>query len=465
MDRWYSQAGTPLVTVTPSYDASTKTYTLDVRQETPSTPGQPSASKLPVPIPLITGLLHPITGEELLSSTTLVLTKSRQQFSFPNIPVSPVLSTLRGFSAPVILNIERQSDDDLVHLMAHDTDSFNQWDAGNRYFTNLLVNAVQEATHNLEFKQLPEKFLNAIGIILEEAIQQSDQNSCKLNVPKDLSLLAYSLSIPDEMTMLTQLPTPLNIDALHHARRHVQVSIAERYKDSFLQLYYLLTPVQEAVSVYEFSPKEVGRRKLRNLCLDYLSSLPLSSDTRAVVVDLPTAQFGASAGVCMTDALAAVSALVHQPAQNVPERAQVLQTFYDMATTPTRNALVLNKWFATQAIADVETIIDDLKKLQEHSDFILSNPNRARSLLSTFSSVNLYHFHRRDGAGYRFMSDNILALDKINPQVAARMLSCFSLWKKFDNDRKLLMEAELKRISEAPELSPDSFEVVTRYLK
>lgn len=460
MDRWYTQAGTPVVEVTPTYDEATQRLTLDVRQHTPSTPGQPAEDKLPVVIPLVTGLLHPITGEELHASKTLLLTEQSQQFVFENVPVKPVVSTLREFSAPVHLTVTGQTDAELVTMMAHDTDAFNQWDAGNRYFTKLLVDYVAQSASGDSLAPLPGRFVDAISTILQSAIQQVQ--SCATDGGKDLSLLAYALSIPDEMTLLTQLPVPLNIDALHHARGHMRLALATRFQREWEQLYRLLAPTS---ATYVFSPAEVGRRKLRNLCLSYLTALPLTPATRALVVDLPRQQYFASAGTSMTDALSAVAALVDLPSNDVPEREEVLQHFYDAACSPTKNALVLNKWFAIQAMADVATIFDDLRRLQQHPDFILSNPNRARSLLSTFSSLNLYHFHRPDGSGYRFMADNILALDAINPQVAARMLSCFALWKKFDGKRKLLMEEELRRIAAAPKLSPDSFEVVSRYLK
>jgi aminopeptidase N len=163
----------------------------------------------------------------------------------------------------------------------------------------------------------------------------------------------------------------------------------------------------------------------------------------------------------MTDKLAALACLVSTPPPSTIREA-ALTSFLTEAGD---NALVINKWFAIQASADYETVFEDIQQLRNHPLFILSNPNRVRSLLSVFSGVNLYHFHRSDGKGYEFMVDNIIALDRMNPQVAARMISCFALWRKFDIKRRNFMEVALQRIQNTEKLSPDSYEVVSRYLK
>jgi aminopeptidase N len=261
MDRWYSQAGTPIVTVQDTYDSEQKQLTLTISQHTPSTPGihQSEAEKQPVIIPLLTGLLDPSTGEEILPTQSLVLKQKTETFILDNIRVKPVISTLRSFSAPVKLEIH-QSEADLITMMAHDTDAFNQWDAGNRLFTSLIMRYTAMSTSSLIQEQsLPPAFLEAIGTILRQALSSVDTLLSSSSSPssstgkKDLSLIAYALSIPDETTLLTLLSPPIDIDALHIARRHVKQQIAIRYQSEFRQLYDKLfrdTPFVFSTEVY-----------------------------------------------------------------------------------------------------------------------------------------------------------------------------------------------------------------------
>lgn len=443
MDRWYSQAGTPVVTIKQSYDENTKEFKLIASQYTPTTPGvkQSREEKQPTIIPLVTGLLHPVTGEELAASQVLVLKEASQEFTFTNIPVKPVVSTLRAFSAPVNLEIE-QPDEELILLMAHDTDSFNRWDAGSRYYTKLILDlAATTATAEIPNYQLPDKFVNAIETILKSALSSSGST--------DASLLGYALQLPDMMTLMNHL-SEVNIDAVYHSRMHVKKQLALKLRSLFEQVYQATS--HDATKDFAFNPQEVGRRRLHNTCLDFLASI----GDEAVQI-LAKNQFDTAN--CMTDKIAALNALASLPGSR---REEVLLQFH---TDANGNALVLNKWFAIQAIADYDGLIEDVKKLKSHPDFILSNPNRARSLLSSFGLLNHYRFHDKTGAGYSFLADCILELDKINPQVAARMLTAFAQWKKFDIDRKDLMKSQLERIKGAEHLSPDTFEIVSRYLK
>ena len=443
MDNWYTQAGTPVVTIQQEYDAATRVFTLHVSQYTPSTPGQTQKEKKPVIIPLVTGLLHPVTGEQLLSeSKVLVLNKAQDSFRFENIDVKPVVSTLRGFSAPVNVKID-QSDDELILLMAHETDSFNKWDAGHRYYTKLLLQLadhIQQNGADLTNYQLPDKFVNAVKTILESAQDMS----------KDRALLAYALQLPDLMTLMNQVPI-IHIEALHKARSFVKKQLATKLRADFEAVYQLSTPA-DSNAAYAFTPQETGRRRLRNTCLDFLASI---ADEQTIAMSKK--QFDNAN--CMTDKIAALSALVSVPST---ERDQALNTFH---TDANGQALVLNKWFSIQATASYDQVLQDVMKLKQHPDFTVNNPNRARSLLSAFGSMNHYYFHDRTGAGYKFMADCILELDKINPQVSARMMSVFAQWKKFDADRQKLMEEQLQRIKHTEHLSPDTFEIVSRYLK
>jgi aminopeptidase N len=235
--------------------------------------------------------------------------------------------------------------------------------------------------------------------------------------------------------------------------------IAKQLKTEFQEIYSFLSLNEPP---YAFTPSEVGRRRLRNTCLDYLSTLVVSESSSTSVVEpdilsLIKKQYETSN--CMTDKIAALITLGSIPSK---ERDQALEDFYTQAN---HNALVINKWFSIQAMSDYPTVIEDIIKLKNHKDFFLSNPNRARSLLSVFGSSNLYHFHRIDGKGYSFLADSIIELDAINPLVAARMMSSFALWKKFDITRQNLMKEQLLKIQSKPNLSRDTYEIVNRYLK
>lgn len=454
MDRWYSQAGTPIVTVEKQeYNAATKTFTLTVSQRTPTTPGpnQKEEDKKPMLIPLITGLIDPVSGNELLSSQTLVLKEQRQTFEFQNIASKPVLSILRDFSAPVNLEME-QTDDELLTLMAYDTDAFNCWEASHRYWSKYILQLASELSKggNNAKAGLPEKFIQALRTLLVAGKTHS----------KDKSLVAYALQIPDEAT-LSNAVKEIDIDALYHARRYVNEYVAKQLSGEFKEVYDALAQGGGKDEPYLFTPAEVGRRRLRNTCLGYIASqydVTQSESTAGnqAIISVIKKQFDEAN--CMTDKINALVQLASTPSK---AREDALQAFYHDANN---NALVINKWFSIQAMADYPTLLSDIKKLKQHPDFTLTNPNRARSLLSVFGA-NLYHFHQKNGDGYRFLADAIIELDRMNPQVAARMMSPFSLWRRYDTERQALMKTELTRIQQTSNLSPDSYEIVTRYLK
>ena len=442
MERWYSQAGTPVVKVTQSYDPVAKRLTLQCTQHTPSTPNQAQEDKLPLLIPIVVGLLDRSTGKEIGESTVLRFTEEKQEFHFNNVETQPIVSILRDFSAPVKLEII-QSDEELCFLMANDTDSFNRWDAGNRYATKLILDLSKQSKDSIMNTKLPELFVNAVKTILQTSLRYEDTNN-----GVDPSLMAYALQLPDEATLLNQMEV-IDIDALHIAHRHIKYSLASLLQSEFEQVYDLTAA--KLSSEYQFIPSEVGRRRLQNTCLDYLSILGTPTTiTRA------KHQFDHS--TCMTDKITALSCLVSHPSI---EATNALESFH---TDAAGSALVLNKWFMVQALADHSHVIDTVRTLKQHSDFILSNPNRARSLIGAFTT-NLYHFHAINGSGYEFLADSIIEIDKLNPQVAARMVTAFSQWKSFDNIRKGLMEIQLRRIQSQENLSKDTIENVLRCLK
>jgi len=365
--------------------------------------------------------------------------------------MSPVLSILRDFSAPVqVISSPPESmtgDEELIFLMAHDTDSFNKWDAGNRYYTRLIL-SLAEGSESIDQCVVPESFIEAIRIILQSAG----------NEKVDQSLTAYALQLPDLTTLLNQMKK-IDIDRLVAARKAVKKAVAERLRAELMKVYEATAAKEGAV--YEFSPQEVGRRRLHSTCLDFLSSI----DSGRIAAKLAKKQFDCAN--CMTDKLSSLACLVSCSGKLglelgcVQDKEEALSKFYTDAGS---NALVVNKWFAIQAMADYDGVLDDVKRLKTHPDFTISNPNRARSLISTFCG-NLAHFHSPDGQGYRFLTDSVLEIDRVNPQVAARMVSSFAQWKKFDVIRAELMRLELEKILAAESLSSDTFEVVNRCLK
>ena len=407
-----------------------------MKQHTPSTPGQPKESKLPLMIPVVTGLLSQ-NGEEIVASQVLLLTEAQQTFEFPNIRERPIPSILRDFSAPVRLKFP-QSNDDLSVIMAHDSDSYNRWEAANRLSTQVILQLSELSVKDMRTQTLPSYYLTAFKTLLQSRKDESI----------DRALIAYAMQLPDLMT-LSQEVEVIDPDQLNSARKHVQQTIARELYDQIREVYDESSSDSED---YSFSPSEVSRRRLRNTCLDYLTSL----DDKAAVA-LAFNQF--SSANCMSDKMAAIYALVS--GSDSEERSKAIQKFYDDAMG---DALVLNKWFSIQAAADRPDILKDILRLKSHPDFSMTNPNRARSLLSVFAG-NMPHFHAVDGQGYSFIADSVIELDKLNPQVAARMAGSFSQWRRFDDARQKLMRAELERIKKVERLSKDTFEVVTRALK
>jgi aminopeptidase N len=394
-------------------------------------------------IPVKVGLLNPSTGKDVLPEGTTVLrfVEAEQTFIFEGIEEKPIASVLRGFSAPVRLQFNPvQTDEELTFMMAHDSDSFNKWDAGNKFQIMLLLSQIKAITTDSDLPPLPESFISAMRQVI---------SSCASGVA-DPSLIAYAMQLPDGTT-LSQEVYVIDPDAIHAAIKHTKKSLAIALKAELQTVYDSLT----GSGPYEFSASEVGRRRLRNTCLDYLSA----ADSVEDAAERAMGQF--KTANCMSDKLAALSALVDLPMAS-PERSKALSAFYEDAKG---DALVLNKWFAIQASASVDKLLDLVQDLKKHPDFTMTNPNRCRSLVQVFAGSK--HFHATDGAGYAFLADNIIELDVEinNPQVAARMAGVFSRWRKYGPERQILMKAQLERIKNTPGLSKDTLEVVSRSLK
>ena len=437
--RWYEQAGTPLLDIVADYDAAGRRYTLTVTQSCPVTPGQPD--KQPLHIPFALGLVAPDGGEIPLqlageakangSTRVLSLTQPEEKFEFVNVSQRPVPSLLRGFSAPVNLRFDF-TDAELTHLMAHDADAFNRWEAGQRLALNLLLRGIGEFRAG-RAPQFPDPFAKAFARVLTDA-------------PDDPAFAAEALGLPSEGYIAEQMDE-IDPDAIHSVRRSLRRHIATALRIELLAAYRTST----APHPYSPDARSAGQRALRNLCLGYLMELD-DAEVRALCI----AQFDTADN--MTDSMAALSALANAEGSG---RESALQTFYEKWQD---EPLVLDKWFAVQASSRLPDTLSAVKRLMRHPAFTLKNPNRVRSVVSSFCHGNQVRFHAADGSGYAFAADQIIAIDSLNPQVAARLARSFDRWRKFDRARREQAQAALERVRGTAGLSKDTFEVVTRAL-
>lgn len=426
--RWYGQAGTPELTVCDEFDAEQQLYRLTVKQNTPGTPGQ--TDKLPLHIPFAIGLLNP-AGEEI-HAQVLDLLEAEQTFVFADISENPVPSLLRGFSAPVKLRYN-YSRDELVFLMKHDSDGFNRWDAGQKLAIAIIQDNI-EALQNATALSLDPRLIEPLRALLTDATL-------------DKAMLARLLMMPSE-AYLGELSEPADVEAIHRARQFVRLSIAKALKTELLGCY------QANLSAAPYRPEadEIARRSLKNACLAYLMLL-----AEAEILTLCESQFRDSNN--MTDTSAALTALVHSEFGEAKNNA--LADFYSQWQ---HDPLVVDQWFAVQASDPSADAFERVQALMQHAAFDISNPNKVRSLIGVFCNQNRVNFHRGDGAGYAFLADQVMTLDKMNPQIAARLLTPLTCWRKLTPERGELMQQQLQRIKAQPELSKDVLEVVTKSL-
>ena len=435
--RWYDQAGTPLLTVSDSYDEQARSYTLTVTQSCPATPGQPE--KKPFHLPLAMGLLGRdgrefalrLAGEANASGSTrlLELRQETESFRFLDIDCRPVPSLLRNFSAPVKLDYP-YSEADLNLLMTHDSDPFQRWEAGQIQGVRLITALVADYQAGRPLV-VSDHFVAAFGELLADAKQ-------------DRAFLAEALTLPAESYLAEQLEV-IDPVAIHAAREMVRATLGERLRGGFLAAREACAPR----APYRPDDGLAGCRKLNNLCLSYLMA---TGSPEAIALSL--AQFQRADN--MTDSLGAIANLA---GCDCPERVEALGAFYARWR---EDRGVIDKWFALQATSRLPGTLSEVLALMEHPDFDMRNPNRVRSLVGAFSQGNQVRFHEAGGAGYRFLADQILRLNSINPQIAARMLTPFSRWRRFDPARQELMKKELARILAEPGLARDIYELAEK---
>lgn len=434
---WYSQAGTPELQIEGQYDAQSGDYVLTVTQHCPPTPGQPD--KQPMHIPLHVGLLDaqgrdiPLRLENEATAPprngrVLSLTAPMQTFRFRGVPEPRALSLNRGFSAPVNIKVN-QSGAERAFRMAHDSDAFARWEAGQQYATDLLLQRVAQPSQAFD----PD-FVAAIGQILRDGSLEP-------------AFAAEAITLPSEDYIADHMAV-IDVEAVHTARRALRRQVADSHRDLLLATY----DANRVPGPYSPDAGPAGKRALKNAALAYLAELV--PDDRGIL-DRIAGQYRDADN--MTDRMAALRLLVDL---DVPERQAALDDFHNRFRD---DALVLDKWLALQAISALPDTLERVRALLKHPAFSMQKPNKVRALIGSFTA-NALRYHAADGTGYAFHADRIIELDPINPQVAARLLAPLGRWRRVDAGRQAKMRAELERILAVPKLSRETYEIASKSL-
>jgi aminopeptidase N len=433
--RWYKQSGTPQMAVTSRYDAADRTFTLDFFQSCPATPGQ--AQKQPFVIPVRLGLVG-ASGDLPLNSngdTEMVyeVSQTDQQLIIENVGEAPVPSLLREFSAPIKLDYA-YSKEQLLHLMANDSDGFNRWDAGQKLSFALLEKLTADS-HQQRPLEMDSQLIAAYKSLL------SDPNL-------DPAMVALMLQLPSE-AQLHEEASVIYAEAIHSARLFVRQALASALSEQFVAVYERHNIEQE----YAPDASQIGRRSLKNTALSYLMLVDNMG------VELASKQFETADN--MTDKASALSCLVNCPAAAQQAEA-ALQQFEQQYRD---EALVMNLWLQVQAANSQPGGLQRVEELEAHSSFTLSNPNKIRSLIGGFCNANLVNFHNPDGSGYEFLKKRILTLHSRNPQVAARLMTPLTRWKKFPEPNSSQMREALQVIADEQGLVKDIYEIAIKSLQ
>jgi aminopeptidase N len=433
--RWYAQAGTPRVEVKGTYDPIARTYRLDFTQSTSPTPGQPT--KEPMVIPVALGLVSTegaalaAGSDRLRDDGVFVLDKASDSLTFSNVTSAPVPSVFRGFSAPVRVVLDL-TDAELLALLRHDSDAFNRWQAAQSVAMRLLVGLSQgsnDADDGLDgFAAALRSFLDG-------------------EAARDPAFAALVLTPPSEADIAQEIGRDVDPDAIHAARTRMRRHVGGHLRDRLMDLRNDL----KLQGPYSPDAASAGRRALRNVALDLLAAADprLGESVAGDQLDHATN---------MTDRVAAFAVLTTLPGET---RERAITAFGERYRD---EPLVLDKWFALQAGIPEAGTLDRVRALMSHPAFSIGNPNRVRSLVGSFAAANPTQFHRPDGAGYDFLAEIVLQLDATNPQLAARLLTSFGMWKTVEKSRRERAETALRRIAQNPNLSRDVSDIVQRSL-
>jgi aminopeptidase N len=436
---WYAQAGTPELVCKLKWDRRAKTAELTITQMLPPTPRE--ARKRPLQIPVRLGLIGH-NGHDLdlvlasgdpLKDGLIELGKRTETFRFKDVPSRPVPSLLRGFSAPVNLSIDH-SEADLQFLMANDSDLYNRWQAAQEYATRVLVAAVK-AVRADKTPERPDAFIAALGVTVA-------------NQDLDPGYRAQFMFLPSESDIARVLGRDVDPRAIHLARKALRKAIGT-------SLHALLRDIYQRYEIkgrYSPAAEFASRRALRNAALGYLTCRGRREDIARVA-----AHFRAARNA--TDELNALAMLAELRS---PERTRAFARYYERWKD---DHLVIDNWFAYQAVSPLASALAQVEKLARHPLFSLKNPNKVRALIGTFAVANPVTFNRPDGKGYAFVAQRVLELDRFNPQIAARLLSAFRSWKMLEPQRRRLAKKTLGQIAKTKPLSPDVMEIVGKMLE
>jgi len=447
--RWYSQAGTPRLTVTDHYDPQTGDYTLRIAQSCPPTPE--CEHKKPFHIPLAMGLLGeggalplrlkgqaPNPDTEDNTHKVLELTEAEQSFVFEGLPEKPVPSLLRNFSAPVKLQYD-YSRDDLMLLMSRDTDGFSRWDASQQLASEVIEDVMQiyRRGESLNDVTIDPRLVEAYrGLLQDESL--------------DKAMVALMLSLPSE-GYLSEQADEIDVEAIHYSREAVRLALAQALAPELRRIYQSYDHSQP----YEPSAGAIAERSLKNKVLSYLMLLAEEEILAACERQYRQANN-------MTDALAALTELVNSSEAGADtRRRESLADFYQRWQD---EPLVVDQWFRVQATSSRPGTLELVRELEQHPAFEPNNPNKIRALVAAFASANPVHFHQSSGAGYDFLMEHIQRLNRSNPQIAARLLTPFTRWRKYPEPRREQMRSRLEQLKAQPDLSKDVYEVVSKTL-
>ncbi len=432
---WYNQAGTPLLSVRGRYDPALRRYEITIGQRTLPTPNQPRKHALPLPVAVQlfgadgTALRPRLDGEDIVpdGERVLSLVGDEATFRFIDVGEAPAVSLLRWYSAPVRLD-QNVDDAMLARLVRHDTDGFNRWFAADALERRLFARTLASVAPDAELLGL---WCGSVRAVLAEATA-------------DPAMVAEILTVADAPSLTAGL-TDIDPEAVHRARTQIEAALAHALEQPLLERYSSL-----AGGGADVAPAAQARRRLRNVCLAALCRV----DPRHL--DLARTQFASAQN--LTDRLAALGVLVSAGATDAQAALDAFAARY------ASDSMVLDKWFAVQAMhAQLETLAR-VRALTEHPAFRWNTPNAVYALLVAFAHRNPRAFHRADGAAYRFVADAVVRLDAINPQVAARLVTAFGPWRSYEPIRRALMRHELERLSARRENSPDLADLVGRAL-
>ena len=425
--RWYSQAGTPKLNVEQAHDEQNQTFTLSIEQFAPDNQPNNALLHIPFAIELLDseGQSLPLVIDNQPQDSVLNVTEKTQQFVFEGIKQRPVAVLLEDFSAPCIVN-QNTSAADLLHIMRFARSDFSRWDAQQRLFTNEMKAAIASGEACLS-----DDILSALKLLVD-------------NREGDLALIAELLKLPSYDTLAAEYAV-IPVDDIIAVQNAFESQIANFLTESLVNCYNV---IEDDGST---SATAVAVRALKQLCLYYLAKTN-HSDVNSLIRESAHSNN-------MTNALAALSAVVKAN----HSLCDTLLTEFDAKWR--HDVLVMDKWFALQAMKDSATSISDIKALYDHPSFDFGNPNRVRALVGSFSHFNITQFHRADGEGYQLLGDLLVKLNDINPQNASRMLTPFMSWKRYDENRSAAMKAQLQRLADLDGLSDDLFEKVEKALE